>query len=245
LLENLFPATIYFVRKILIIFLLICAACCPCYAAAVGVPTTRSDSAAPRAVAPTAVGIPTATGTPVATGATVAAKASKPAASATAKSVATAKPAPKAKPVAAAKPAASASAGDKITKRSTAVYATGKRKDSIARVYLAPGKGEIIINDRPVSDYFKRPVLQMILRQPFGIIKREGQYDVRAMVVGGGLSGQAGAVKHGISKALLIIEPESRKALKAAGFLTRDSRVVERKHYGVRKARRSTQFSKR
>ncbi|MCL2339058.1 MAG: 30S ribosomal protein S9 [Proteobacteria bacterium] len=125
------------------------------------------------------------------------------------------------------------------------VYATGKRKNSIARVYLAPGKGVIIINGMPLTAYFKRPVLQMILRQPFGIAKREGQYDVRAMVTGGGLSGQAGAVKHGISKALTIIEPDSRKALKAAGFLTRDSRVVERKHYGYHKARRSTQFSKR
>ncbi|MDR1206913.1 MAG: 30S ribosomal protein S9 [Rickettsiales bacterium] len=125
------------------------------------------------------------------------------------------------------------------------IYATGKRKNSIARVYMAPGKGIIIINDMELSAYFKRPVLQMILRQPFGITKRDSQYDVRAFVSGGGLSGQAGAVKHGISKALTLIEPDSRKALKSAGFLTRDARVVERKHYGYRKARRSTQFSKR
>lgn len=151
----------------------------------------------------------------------------------------------KAAPKAAAPKAPKQAAGEKITKLKTTVYATGKRKDSVARVYLAPGKGEIIINDKPMSEYFKRDVLQMILRQPFGVIKREGQYDVRAMVSGGGLSGQAGAVKHGISKALLLIEPDARAALKAAGFLTRDSRVVERKHYGFRKARRSTQFSKR
>lgn len=132
-----------------------------------------------------------------------------------------------------------------VTKMKNSVYATGKRKNSIARVYLAPGKGNIIVNDMDMASYFKRPVLQMILRQPFGVIKREGQYDIRAMVTGGGLSGQAGAIKHGISKALNLIEPDSRGALKAAGFLTRDSRVVERKHYGFHKARRSTQFSKR
>lgn len=136
-------------------------------------------------------------------------------------------------------------AGEKITKLKTTVYATGKRKDSVARVYLAPGKGNIIINEQPANEYFKRAVLQMILAQPFGTAKRIGAYDVQATVAGGGLSGQAGAVKHGISKAMIIIEPELRGALKAAGFLTRDARVVERKHYGKRKARRSTQFSKR
>ena len=125
------------------------------------------------------------------------------------------------------------------------VYATGKRKDSIARVYLTPGKGKITINGIEMKVYFKRPVLQMILVQPFDVTKRDGSYDVVAMVQGGGLSGQAGAVKHGISKALEKAEPDLRKALKAAGFLTRDSRVVERKHYGFHKARRSTQFSKR
>lgn len=131
------------------------------------------------------------------------------------------------------------------TKLSGAVYATGKRKDSVARVYLMPGKGNITVNGTSMKDYFKRSVLQMILVQPFDITKRDGAYDVVAMVMGGGLSGQAGAVKHGISKALEKAEPELRKALKAAGFLTRDSRVVERKHFGYHKARRSTQFSKR
>jgi len=130
-------------------------------------------------------------------------------------------------------------------KLSGAVYATGKRKDSVARVYLTPGKGKITINGIEMKTYFKRPVLQMILVQPFDVTKRDGAYDVAAMVMGGGLSGQAGAVKHGISKALEKAEPELRKALKSAGFLTRDSRVVERKHYGFHKARRSTQFSKR
>ena len=130
-------------------------------------------------------------------------------------------------------------------KLSGATYATGKRKDSIARVYLMPGKGNITINGTNMKAYFKRAVLQMILVQPFGVTKREGAYDVIAMVSGGGLSGQAGAVKHGISKALEKAEPDLRKALKVAGFLTRDSRVVERKHFGFHKARRSTQFSKR
>ena len=126
-----------------------------------------------------------------------------------------------------------------------ATYATGKRKDSVARVYMMPGKGNITINNKPIAEYFRRPVLQMIIAQPFGVTKREGAYDVVAIVSGGGLSGQAGAVKHGISKALEKAESDLRAPLKAAGFLTRDSRVVERKHYGVRKARRSTQFSKR
>lgn len=130
-------------------------------------------------------------------------------------------------------------------KLGNATYATGKRKDSVARVYLFPGKGNITVNDVAMAEYFRRPVLQMIIAQPFNVTKRDGAYDVRVMVMGGGLSGQAGAVKHGISKALEKAEPELRAALKAAGFLTRDSRVVERKHYGVRKARRSTQFSKR
>lgn len=130
-------------------------------------------------------------------------------------------------------------------KLSNATYATGKRKDSVARVYLIAGKGQIIVNGVPMTEYFRRPVLQMIIAQPFGITKRETAYDVHAIVMGGGLSGQAGAVKHGISKALEKIEPDLRKTLKAAGFLTRDSRVVERKHFGRHKARRSTQFSKR
>lgn len=130
-------------------------------------------------------------------------------------------------------------------KLTDATYATGKRKDSIARVYLVPGKGNITVNGKSSSEYFRRAVLQMIIAQPFAVTKRETAYDIIAMVEGGGLSGQAGAVKHGISKALEKVEPELRAVLKSAGFLTRDSRVVERKHYGYRKARRSTQFSKR
>ncbi|MBM2576762.1 30S ribosomal protein S9 [Jannaschia sp. Os4] len=124
-------------------------------------------------------------------------------------------------------------------------YATGKRKDAVARVWIKPGSGKITVNGKEFDKYFARPVLQLIVRQPFGVADREGQFDVMATVKGGGLSGQAGAVKHGISKALQLYEPELRGALKAAGFLTRDSRVVERKKYGRRKARRSFQFSKR
>ena len=130
-------------------------------------------------------------------------------------------------------------------KLNEATYATGKRKDSVARVYLMPGKGNITVNGKTSNEYFRRAVLQMIIAQPFEVTKRESAYDIVAMVEGGGLSGQAGAVKHGISKALEKAEPELRAALKSAGFVTRDSRVVERKHYGYRKARRSTQFSKR
>jgi len=146
---------------------------------------------------------------------------------------------------AAPKKTATKKAATATVKLTNATYATGKRKDSVARVYLVPGKGQIIVNDKPAAEYFRRPVLQMIIAQPFGVTKRETAYDVHAMVLGGGLSGQAGAVKHGISKALEKAEPELRAALKAAGLLTRDSRVVERKHYGLHKARRSTQFSKR
>ncbi len=124
-------------------------------------------------------------------------------------------------------------------------YATGKRKDAVARVWIKPGSGLVIVNGKELSAYFARPVLQMILRQPFSVAGVEGLFDVRATVKGGGLSGQAGAVKHGISKALQLYDPSLRPALKAAGFLTRDSRVVERKKYGKRKARRSFQFSKR
>ncbi|MCY3879671.1 MAG: 30S ribosomal protein S9 [Rhodobacteraceae bacterium] len=124
-------------------------------------------------------------------------------------------------------------------------YATGKRKNAIARVWLKAGTGRITVNGSDLSAYFVRPVLQMILRRPFQIVNVEGQFDVMATVRGGGLSGQAGAVKHGISKALQLYEPSFRPALKAAGFLTRDARVVERKKYGKRKARRSFQFSKR
>ena len=124
-------------------------------------------------------------------------------------------------------------------------YATGKRKDAVARVWIKPGSGKVEVNGKDMSAYFARPVLQMILRQPFQVAGVDGQFDVMATVKGGGLSGQAGAVKHGISKALQLYDPSLRPALKAAGFLTRDSRVVERKKYGKRKARRSFQFSKR
>ena len=124
-------------------------------------------------------------------------------------------------------------------------YATGKRKDAIARVWIKPGSGKVMVNGKEMNSYFARPVLQMILRQPFQVAGVEDQFDVNATVKGGGLSGQAGAVKHGIAKALQLYEPALRGALKSAGFLTRDSRVVERKKYGKRKARRSFQFSKR
>ena len=124
-------------------------------------------------------------------------------------------------------------------------YATGKRKDAVARVWIRPGSGRVSVNGKPIGQYFARPVLQMILRQPFDVAGVADQFDVQATVKGGGLSGQAGAVKHGISKALQLYDPALRPALKAAGFLTRDSRVVERKKYGKRKARRSFQFSKR
>ncbi len=124
-------------------------------------------------------------------------------------------------------------------------YATGKRKDAIARVWVKPGNGTVTVNGKPMNEYFARPVLQMLLAQPFSLAGVEGEFDVMATVKGGGLSGQAGAVRHGVSKALSLYEPSLRPALKAAGFLTRDSRVVERKKYGKRKARRSFQFSKR
>jgi len=124
-------------------------------------------------------------------------------------------------------------------------YATGKRKDAVSRVWIKPGSGKVMVNGKDMTEYFARPVLQMILRQPFQVAGVEDQFDVTATVKGGGLSGQAGAVKHGISKALQLYDPSLRGALKAAGFLTRDSRVVERKKFGRRKARRSFQFSKR
>jgi len=124
-------------------------------------------------------------------------------------------------------------------------YATGKRKDAVARVWVKPGKGKVTVNGKEMAAYFARPVLQMVIGQPFDVAGVAGEFDVMATVKGGGLSGQAGAVKHGISKALSLYNPEVRPALKAAGFLTRDARVVERKKYGKRKARRSFQFSKR
>ncbi|MEP7240756.1 MAG: 30S ribosomal protein S9 [Devosia sp.] len=124
-------------------------------------------------------------------------------------------------------------------------YATGKRKNAIARVWIKPGNGKITVNGKAHNEFFARPVLQMILQQPIVAAARKDQYDVIAAVSGGGLSGQAGAVRHGISKALTLFEPELRAVLKKGGFLTRDSRVVERKKYGKAKARRSFQFSKR
>ena len=124
-------------------------------------------------------------------------------------------------------------------------YSTGKRKDAVARVWIKKGSGKITVNKKPVENYFARPTLQMIIQQAFTVTNAEDQFDVMATVKGGGLSGQAGAVRHGMSKALTIFDGEFRSALKAAGFLTRDSRVVERKKYGKPKARRSFQFSKR
>ena len=124
-------------------------------------------------------------------------------------------------------------------------YATGKRKDAVARVWVKPGPGRITVNTRELEAYFARPVLRMLIQQPLIAANRTGQYDVVCTVSGGGLSGQAGAVRHGLSKALMNFEPDLRGALKKGGFLTRDPRVVERKKYGRRKARRSFQFSKR
>jgi small subunit ribosomal protein S9 len=132
----------------------------------------------------------------------------------------------------------------KIDKQGRA-YATGKRKNAVARVWLKPGPGKILINERTIEVYFARPVLRMLIQQPFVAANRAGQYDVVCTVSGGGLSGQAGALRHGISRALTYFEPDLRGVLKKGGFLTRDSRVVERKKYGRKKARRSFQFSKR
>jgi small subunit ribosomal protein S9 len=124
-------------------------------------------------------------------------------------------------------------------------YATGKRKDAVARVWIKPGTGKILVNTREVEVYFARPVLRMMIQQPLTTSARQDQYDIVCTVSGGGLSGQAGAVRHGLSKALTYMEPDLRGVLKKGGFLTRDSRVVERKKYGRAKARRSFQFSKR
>jgi len=141
-------------------------------------------------------------------------------------------------------PAAAEEAKPKLDAQGRA-YATGKRKNAVARVWLKPGSGKITINDRDSPIYFARPVLRMMINQPFAVTNRVGQYDIVCTVIGGGLSGQAGALRHGISKALTYYEPGLRPALKQNGFLTRDSRVVERKKYGKAKARRSFQFSKR
>ncbi|MEO0032318.1 MAG: ribosomal protein [Pseudomonadota bacterium] len=124
-------------------------------------------------------------------------------------------------------------------------YATGRRKDAVARVWLKPGSGKVTVNGRDQEVYFARPTLRLVINQPFQVAGREGQYDIVCTVKGGGLSGQAGAVKHGIAQALSKFEPALRSAVKAAGFLTRDPRVVERKKYGRAKARKSFQFSKR
>jgi small subunit ribosomal protein S9 len=134
---------------------------------------------------------------------------------------------------------------EQIIDKQGRAYATGRRKNAIARVWLKPGNGTITINGRDQTVYFARPTLRLVLNQTFGVAGREGQYDIVATVKGGGLSGQAGAVKHGIAQALTRYEPALRAAVKAAGFLTRDSRVVERKKYGKAKARKSFQFSKR
>ncbi len=146
--------------------------------------------------------------------------------------------------VAGAAAAAASNEGPKVDALGRA-YATGKRKNAIARVWIKSGTGKFVINGRELPVYFARPVLQMIINQPFQVANREGQFDVFCTTTGGGLSGQAGAVRHGISKALTYFDPGLRPALKAAGLLTRDSRVVERKKYGRAKARRRFQFSKR
>ena len=141
-------------------------------------------------------------------------------------------------------PAAAPAYAQKLDSRGRA-YATGKRKNAVARVWIKPGVGKITVNAKDFEKYFARPVLQMLLKQPLQAVDRVSQFDVMATVSGGGLSGQAGAVRHGISKALTYFEPDLRSVLKKGGFLTRDSRVVERKKYGRMKARRSFQFSKR
>ena len=146
-----------------------------------------------------------------------------------------------ARPVA---PAPAAPAEPKVDAKGRS-YATGKRKNAVARVWLRPGSGKIVVNGKDMAQYFARPTLQMMIREPIVTAARDGQYDVTCTVAGGGLSGQAGALRHGISKALTYHEPTLRPVLKKSGFLTRDARVVERKKYGRMKARRSFQFSKR
>jgi len=144
-----------------------------------------------------------------------------------------------------ATPASSAPLREQELDAQGRAYATGRRKDAVARVWVKPGSGKVTVNGRDQEVYFARPTLRLVINQPFSITEREGQYDVVATVKGGGLSGQAGAVKHGISQALTKFEPALRPSVKAAGFLTRDSRTVERKKYGRAKARKSFQFSKR
>jgi small subunit ribosomal protein S9 len=149
--------------------------------------------------------------------------------------------------LAALKPAATADSPKYVQKldKQGRAYATGKRKNAVARVWIKPGSGKIVVNTKPVEQFFARPVLRMMIQQPLVTTNRNGQYDVICTVSGGGLSGQAGAVRHGLAKALTNFEPELRSPLKKGGFLTRDSRVVERKKYGRAKARRSFQFSNR
>ena len=149
--------------------------------------------------------------------------------------------------LAALKPAANADSPKYVQKldKQGRAYATGKRKNAVARVWIKPGSGKIVVNTKPVEQFFARPVLRMMIQQPLVTTNRNGQYDVICTVSGGGLSGQAGAVRHGLAKALTNFEPDLRSPLKKGGFLTRDSRVVERKKYGRAKARRSFQFSKR
>ena len=144
-----------------------------------------------------------------------------------------------------AAPVSNAPLREKIVDKQGRAYATGRRKDAVARVWVKPGTGKITVNGRDQEVYFARPTLRLVINQPFGLTERTGQYDVIATVKGGGLSGQAGAVLHGIAQALTRFEPALRSPVKAAGFLTRDSRAVERKKYGKAKARRSFQFSKR
>jgi small subunit ribosomal protein S9 len=144
-----------------------------------------------------------------------------------------------------AEPAPDAAPAEPELDRYGRAYATGKRKDAVARVWIKPGGGEIKVNGRDVAVFFARPTLRMVINQPFVVANRAGQYDVICSVKGGGLSGQAGALRHGISRALIRYEPGLRSPLKSGGFLTRDPRVVERKKYGRAKARRSFQFSKR
>ena len=153
--------------------------------------------------------------------------------------------APIAETPAAPPPAAASPVREQQLDKYGRAYATGRRKDAVARVWLKPGSGKIVINGREQEVYFARPTLRLVINQPFDVADRQGQYDVVATVVGGGLSGQAGAVKHGIAQALTRYEPTLRTVVKQAGFLTRDPRVVERKKYGRAKARRSFQFSKR
>ncbi|MBF0562981.1 MAG: 30S ribosomal protein S9 [Alphaproteobacteria bacterium] len=146
------------------------------------------------------------------------------------------------------KAVASVTAPEKVEPRIDALgraYATGKRKNAVARVWIKRGTGKITVNDRELTNYFCRPTLRMLINQPFQVTDRTNQFDVICTVVGGGLSGQAGAIRHGISRAINYFEPGLRPLLKSGGFLTRDSRVVERKKYGKAKARRSFQFSKR